>query len=85
MTFDGKRRERKTEDSFALKDVGTVLPSVMARRAIFRPEWVICRVPILLNSCVLAGCECAKVAGPLTGTTTGLTGQLLLFMELSSA
>lgn len=78
-------REKDTDDSFEFKDVDTVLPSVMARRANFRPEWVICRVHILLNSCVLAGSECTKGAGPLTGTTTGLTGQLLLFMELFTA
>ena len=65
--------------------MGTVLPSVMARRANFRPEWVIFRVHILLNSCALAGFQYTKGAGPLTGTTTGLTGQLLLFMELSTA
>lgn len=57
----------------------------MAQLANFGREWVISTVHILLNSCVLAGFECAKGAGPLTGTTAGLTGQLLLFMELFTA
>lgn len=37
------------------------------------------------NSCALAGFECTEGAGPLSGTTAGLTGQLLLFMELFTA
>lgn len=86
MTFDGKgERKKDTEDWLEFEDVGTVLPSVMARRANFRPEWVICRVHRLLHSCVSAGFERTKAAGPLAETTTGLAGQLLLFMELFTA
>lgn len=56
-------------------------PCAMAPGANFRPGWVICSHS-LRGSCVLAGCGCARGAGPLAGTTTGLTAQLLVFMEL---